>query len=85
MATATLRLTCEQSPELVRSMASLAKLAERSPKCVQRFFRSRKSFAKAIRIDEDLLPASVADEMRVVLQPSDRLVQFLAAMGAGDV
>lgn len=80
----TVMLTCKQSPALDRTLASLSELAHRSPELVQGFLDVGDPIAEACSIDEDLLPACRTNEVRVVLQPSKRLLDFLAAARAGD-
>ena len=81
MATIEVRITCERSPELVRAIASLEELAKRSPERVQRFLDCPLCLSELIRVDGNHLAASGAGDLRVLLEPSYRFLDFLAASG----
>lgn len=46
---------------------------------VQRFLGGLDSLSQLIRVDTDSFPATGAREIKVILYPSDLLVEFLAA------
>lgn len=64
---------------------SLANFAQRSPEIVERFLDSLDSFEELFRVHVDDRSAPRTGELRIVLEPTDRLVNFLATSGAGDV
>lgn len=73
------------SSSVDRALASLAELAERFPEVVQRFLDGLDPRAKLFRIYPKRGFALRAGEVRIVLQPTNRLVHFLSAFGAGNI
>jgi len=79
-----MRLTMDGAP-LVAALRSLEELAKLRPEIVKRFLRGRSAFSKLFRVDADVCTTRGARQYSVLLQPSDRLVKFLAAARAGNV
>lgn len=76
------RLMAESSSALDEALSELASAPR---EFLQRFVDRPHLVAKLFRIDSDLLAASAANEMRIVLQPSERLLELVAALRTGDV
>lgn len=66
------------------ALASLAELAQTRRKVVQAFLDGIDSASQLCRVDLDGLSAPFAGEMRVALQPSDLLRDFLLAARTGE-
>ena len=77
-----LKIHCDLDA-LDAALQSLSELAEHRTEVVQRFLDGIDSFSELVRIDAESLPALGAGQLRIALQPSDRLVEFLAAVRAG--
>jgi tRNA pseudouridine-54 N-methylase len=80
-AQATLRLVCDARP----LEAALAELREAPEQSVQLLLQGIGGAAKLVRFDLDEVPAGAAGERRVLIQPSDALRHFLAAVRARNV
>lgn len=80
-ATATLRV--DSSPA-VSALEALSQFAERFPKRVQAFLGAGDGFPELAGLDLDWLFAVSTVDGRIALEPSDRLRDFLAALGAVD-
>lgn len=78
-----IQLCCDSRP-FEAALASLAKAADLSRETVQRFLGGLDCTAQIGRIDGDGDFALRADECWIVLQPSDLLVEFLAAFRTGE-
>lgn len=76
-------LQCDSEP-LKAALESLAELAEFSGEVVQCFLDGLDSSAQLFRVDCEGFSASGTSELRIAFQPSDLLVEFLAAMRAGN-
>lgn len=72
------------STQASQAICSLKELAERLPEIVKRFFEACESISDIIKIDSSDYSASTR-QLRLVLEPSDRLRDFLAACAAGNV
>lgn len=68
---------------LTAALDLLAEVAQGSGEVVQRFLDGLDSTAQLVRIDVDVGPAAWTRNDRIVFQPSDLLVEFLAAARAG--
>ncbi|MGG6461427.1 hypothetical protein [Solilutibacter silvestris] len=51
---------------------------------LDRFISGIKSLDELIRIDRDDLTTTAANELRIRLKPSDRFIEFLATLRAGN-
>lgn len=78
------KIACDSGPFL-RAMRSLTELAESRRELVEGFLRGLDATSELVRVDFDERAAPSAGEVRVVLKPSDRFIDFLTAAGAGDV
>lgn len=78
-----IQFRCDSRP-LEEALASLAKVAERSREIVQRFLDSLDSESQLVRLDSDGALTPRAGEYWIVFQPSDLLVEFLAAARTGE-
>jgi hypothetical protein len=79
----TVNLQCDA--ELLKAaLHSLAELAELPGEVVQCFLDGLDPSAQLFRIDCEGFSASGTSELRIAFQPSDLLVEFLAAMRAGN-
>lgn len=76
-----LRLVCDTSP----LQAALMELREAPEQSVQLFLQGIGGAAKLVRLDLDEVPAGAAGERRILIQPSDALRHFLAAVRARNV
>ncbi len=74
---------CVQSSKLEAALQSLADLAERFPDVVQRFLEGLFDFSELVRIHSIDGPAGATGEAWIAFEPSDRLLEFLAATAAG--
>lgn len=81
----TLRLTTAPSERLNRSIALLAELAEHARESVDLFLDTLGDRSQLVRLDVDESAALSAAEIRIVLEPSERLLGFLSAAWAGDI
>jgi hypothetical protein len=81
----TLRLTTAPSERLNRAIALLAELAEHARESVDLFLDTLGDRSQLVRLDVDESAALSAAEIRIVLEPSERLLGFLSAAGAGDI
>lgn len=79
-----LTLTCENDPSLDRALSALSEIAKRVPQAVDAFLGLFQSSGELVRVDGERFPAASAGDLRVVLQPSDRLLGFVAAFGTRD-
>lgn len=77
-------IACDSGP-FQAALATLEQVAHGRVELVQGFLSSCNAAAQLVRIDIDSTPAAGTCQMRVVLQPSDALLAFLAAVRAGDV
>jgi hypothetical protein len=80
----TVKIACDTRP-LEVALASLSDLANGFDEVVNRFLGGLDSHAQLVRVDEDVGAATGANEVRITLQPSDLLCDFLAALGTVDV
>ena len=80
----TLRIGCDASPVLA-AISELERLAQLFPELVETFLSSLDSAAQLVRIQPELRGAMGAGELSCVLEPADRLADFLTAMGARNV
>ena len=77
-------IRCNARPYLL-AMALLKQLAEVSPEIVRSFLSGLDSLAQLCCVNSHIPLALGAGELRVLLQPSDLLRDFLAASGTGDI
>src|SRR5471032_2690868 len=70
---------------LQAALASLEAVFKASPEVCKRFLCSLDSLVELCRVDGEGCAATGAGDIRVILQPSDRLRDFLLAAGAGDL
>lgn len=66
------------------ALAELLELAKSRGELVQAFLGGIDCAAQLCRLDLDGLPAAGAGELWIALEPSDLLVEFLAASRAGE-
>lgn len=78
------KIACDSGP-FMRAMRSLTELAESRCELVEGFLRGLDAASELVRVDCDERTAGGAGELRVVLEPSDRFIDFLTAAGAWDV
>jgi len=83
MADASIRI--DVSPELRDTLSALAEVLDRLRQVGQRFVGLTDALAQTVRIDLDRLVASRAVDGGVVLEPTDRLLELLAAGRALDL
>lgn len=76
----TLNIQCDDEP-LKAALNSLSKLPK---EVIQGFLNELDSGAQLLLVHSEGFPTVKASEVRVILQPSDLLLEFLAAMRAGD-
>ena len=76
----TLNIQCDDEP-LRAALDSLSKL---SKEVVQGFLSGLDSGAQLLLVDSEGFATVEASEIRVILQPSDLLHEFLSAMRAGN-
>lgn len=81
---AEIKLSADTVP-LQAALASLEALFQSFPEVCEHFLGGLNSLTELCRIDVDGAPASAAGDIRVSFQPSDRLRDFLLAVGAGDL
>jgi hypothetical protein len=81
----TLHLITAHSPRLDVAISLLSKTAEHSREFVDLFLDTLGDRSQLVRLDVDDSAALSAGEIRIVLEPSERLLGFLAAAGARDV
>jgi hypothetical protein len=84
MANLAVRLICDDSSAL-SAVALLSEFAERTPQLVHGFLDAGGDLFQLVGIDLDRGLTPSAYEVRLRLEPSNRLAEFLAACGAGDV
>lgn len=84
METLTVKISCDSLP-LEAALASLTDLANGSDEVVNRFLSGLDSQAQLVRVDGDVVTGSSANEVRVILQPSDLLCNFLATHAAPNI
>lgn len=72
------------SAALVASLSALTELAKTRGELVEAFLNALDTPAQLVRLDLDGLPAAGAGECRILFQPSDLLVEFLAASRTGE-
>lgn len=82
MSTSDLVIHVDAAP-LKEAATLLAEFAQRAPEVVQRFLGGLDGAAQLVRVNGDGLPAG-AGECRVVFEPSDLFVEFLAAGRASE-
>ncbi len=73
-----------EAVDLERALSALTELADRFPQAVEALICTPQLLAKIVRIDTDRQPAAPADEIRVLLKPSDFLLGYVAALRACD-
>ncbi|NNM70191.1 MAG: hypothetical protein HKM00_09570 [Gallionella sp.] len=78
----TIILTCDTAL-IDEALDLLSDIAQTSHEVVQGFLGGLDSLSQLVRLDSDNASTPGAGEFRVVLQPSDLLVEFLTAARAG--
>lgn len=84
MSALTIRLSADASA-LSAALAELSEFPERLHEVVELPFDRELGLTEFARVDRDVRIAGGADECRVLLQPSERLLDLLAAFRARDV
>lgn len=79
-----IRLIPESAP-ILDALANLSTLSKAFPDSVQRFLDGLLDPSELVCLDVGNGPAGSAGEFRIALQPSDRLLEFLATFPAGNV
>lgn len=74
----------EPKPDLDAALAAFAETVERCPEVVESFLGSLDSPRELVSVHVDRGTTAGAQQVRIRLEPSDRLLEFLAA-GAGDL
>lgn len=72
------------SSQMIAAINSLSEVAKTSREVVQRFLDGLDSLSHLVCVYSDVVVAPRAGESRIVLQPSDLLVEFLLAARAGE-
>ncbi len=70
---------------LLVALRLLSEALEGRPQVVDCFLHAIDSGAQLVRVDQDRGSAAQTGQLRVRLEPSDWLLGFLAALGAGNV
>ena len=78
-----LHIHCDTGP-LDKAIAELLQLSEGRPELVKAFVDRVDSLSKLVSLDLDVSPAPLAGDCRVLLQPTDCFLEFLAAARAGN-
>lgn len=78
-----LTIACDAAP-LISAIESLADFAKRSPQQVKGFIGGLNSSAQLCCVNGNSPAATAASKFGITLEPSDLLVEFLAAMRARD-
>lgn len=79
-----IKLGVDAAP-LIAAVESLELALKALPEVTQRFLDSLDSLVELCRADQDELSAGGTSDLWIVLKPSDRLRDFLATAGAGDL
>lgn len=81
---AEIMLVADTAP-LQAALSSLDAVFKTSPEICQHFLGGLNTFVELCRVDGEGCAAAAAGEIRVIFQPSDRLRDFLRAVGAWDL
>lgn len=81
---AEINLGADTAP-LQAALASLEAVFKASPEICQHFLGSLNTLVELCRVDGEGGAAAATGDIRVIFQPSDRLRDFLLAVGAGDL
>lgn len=68
---------------LQAALSSLEAVFKTSPEICQHFLGGLNTFVELCRVDGEGCAAAAAGDIRIIFQPSDRLRDFLLAVGAG--
>ena len=80
--TPSLKIQCDDQP-FQAALRSLEELQQSFPELVKRFLGRINSSSQLVRINADGGAAATTGDLRVTFQPSDLLLDFLAAARAG--
>jgi len=75
---------CVDAQPCLDALKLLAEFGKRSPEVVDRFLDGLDATAQLVRIDCDRIPAAGTSKRWIAFQPSDLLVEFLAASRTGE-
>lgn len=84
MAGLQIRVIPDSAP-ILDALAELSTLAKSFPEAVQRFLDGLLDRSELVRVHSIDGPAEPAGDLRILLEPSDRLREFLAAARAGNI
>jgi hypothetical protein len=84
MPNATLKLAIDAAPA-IEAIEELKLLAQDFPEAVELLLHSDFGFAELLRVDSGFRSAVRTGEQRILLEPSERLREFLIARRARDV
>ena len=79
------RIHAEESEHLKQALAQFAEVMQRSPLAVEEFLDSGDPLVRVAHIRPESAAAERAGDVLLLFEPSDGLLKFLSAMGAGNV